>query len=53
MSKKVIKIVKKLISVSKMAHVIQNGSLETAIKQIPLRDMKFLELVVQYLNNNR
>ena len=53
MSKKVIKIIKKLLCVSKHAHSIQNGSLEVAAKSIPMRDMRFLELVVQYLNNNR
>ena len=53
MSMKVIKIVKKLLNKSKHAKILEEVTLEQAVKIIPQKDMAFLELVIAYLNKNR
>ena len=53
MSLKVIKIVKKLLNKSKHAKILEDATLEQAVKMIPQKDMTFLELVIAYLSKNR
>jgi hypothetical protein len=53
MSLKVIKIVKKLLNKSKHAKILEDATLEQAVKMIPQKDMTFLELVIAYLHKNR
>jgi hypothetical protein len=53
MSLKVIKIVKKLLNKSKHAKILEEATLEQAVKMIPQKDMAFLELVIAYLHKNR
>jgi hypothetical protein len=53
MSRKVIKIVRKLLYKSKYAKILEEASLQMAVKMIPQIDMAFLEQIITYLHKNR
>lgn len=46
-------ILKKLLIKSKYVKLLENVSFELAFSEIPAGDMKFLELVIQWLQNNK
>jgi hypothetical protein len=53
MSRKVMKIVRKLLNKSKYAKILEEANLEMAVKMIPPKDMAFLEQIIAYLYKNR